>query len=80
MSRHVLGAFSFDCDPCDSLSMRLIRWGTNMRSRHLQLPYTQAISIHLFIIHRYGDQALFVRRRVFRLLDGFDDVPFMLIN
>lgn len=63
VSRHVLGAFSFDCDPCDSLSMRLIRWGTNMRSRHLQLPY--------------GDQALFVRRRVFRLLDGFDDVPFM---
>lgn len=40
-----------------------IAWGTNMRARLARLPY--------------GDQALFVRRRLFAALGGYEDVPFM---
>jgi hypothetical protein len=44
-------------------ALRLVAWGTNMRTRIGKLPY--------------GDQALFVPRQVFAALGGYDDVPFM---
>jgi len=44
-------------------ALRLIEWGTNLRSRWRQLPY--------------GDQALFLRRDTFRQLGGFREWPIM---
>ena len=56
------GAFRLRITPA-TLALRLVAWGTNLRSRFGGLPY--------------GDQALFVARRVFEELGGYDDVPFM---
>ena len=58
----VAGAFRFGTDDV-SRSMRLIAVGANLRSRYLQLPY--------------GDQALFVRKDVFREIGGYPEIPFM---
>ena len=43
--------------------LRLIAWGTNIRTRLGKLPY--------------GDQALFVRRALFEELGGYAEVPFL---
>lgn len=56
------GAFRLVITPATP-ALRLVAWGTNLRSRFGGLPY--------------GDQALFVRRRVFEEMGGYDDVPFM---
>ena len=56
------GAFRLVITPATP-ALRLVAWGTNLRSRFGGLPY--------------GDQALFVPRRVFEELGGYDDVPFM---
>ena len=56
------GAFRLIITPATP-ALRLVAWGTNLRSRFGGLPY--------------GDQALFVSRRVFDELGGYDDVPFM---
>ena len=56
------GAFRLIITPATP-ALRLVAWGTNLRSRFGGLPY--------------GDQALFVSRRVFEELGGYDDVPFM---
>ena len=56
------GAFRLRITPATP-ALRLVAWGTNLRSRFGGLPY--------------GDQALFVARRVFEELGGYDDVPFM---
>ncbi len=45
------------------VSLRLIEVAANFRSQVLQLPY--------------GDQGLFVRRRLFHRLGGFADIPIM---
>ena len=58
----VAGAFRLVITPATP-ALRLVAWGTNLRSRFGGLPY--------------GDQALFVRRRVFEELGGYDEVPFM---
>ena len=56
------GAFRLLITPATP-ALRLVAWGTNLRSRFGGLPY--------------GDQALFVTRQVFEELGGYDDVPFM---
>ena len=56
------GAFRLTITPATP-ALRLVAWGTNLRSRFGGLPY--------------GDQALFVWRRVFEKLGGYDDVPLM---
>ena len=56
------GAFRLIIAPATP-ALRLVAWGTNLRSRFGGLPY--------------GDQALSVWRRVFEELGGYDDVPFM---
>ena len=43
--------------------LRWVAWGTNQRSRWLQLPY--------------GDRALFMRQETFQSLGGFPDLPIM---
>ncbi len=60
--RNAGGAFRVSVDSGRS-SLRLISWGINMRSRLLGLPY--------------GDQALFVRRSLFRELRGFRQIEIM---
>jgi rSAM/selenodomain-associated transferase 2 len=55
-----LGAFRFKTDMAGP-AMRLIEMVANLRSRFLQLPY--------------GDQALFMRKRLFMAIDGFPEVP-----
>lgn len=56
------GAFRLVITPATP-ALRLVAWGTNLRSRFGGLPY--------------GDQALFVCRRVFEEMGGYDEVPFM---
>ena len=56
------GWFQFALDD-GAWQARVIQWLTRRRVRHLQLPY--------------GDQGLFVRRRIFDELGGFRDLPFM---
>ena len=56
------GAFRLVITPATP-ALRLVAWGTNLRSRLGGLPY--------------GDQALFVPRQIFEELGGYDDVPFM---
>lgn len=58
----VLGAFGFRTDG-SGLRMRLVEWGTNVRSSMLRWPY--------------GDQGLFLEKRVFNELGGFGDLPIM---
>ena len=45
------------------LSLRLIEFGINWRSRWLQMPY--------------GDQAIFLKPQLFYALGGFPDIPIM---
>jgi hypothetical protein len=60
---HVVGgAFRLAFTPSPR-ALRVIAWGTNLRSRYGHLPY--------------GDQALFVRRSLFNQLGGYVDVPFL---
>lgn len=54
------GAFRFRTD-MDRPLMKFVEYMTNLRSRHLNLPY--------------GDQGLFVRRSIFSEIDGFPLVP-----
>lgn len=56
------GAFRLAFFPATP-ALRLVAWGTNLRTRFGKLPY--------------GDQALFVPRHVFAALGGYDQVPFM---
>jgi rSAM/selenodomain-associated transferase 2 len=56
------GAFRLAIMP-PTPALRLVAWGTNLRTRFGQLPY--------------GDQALFMPRQVFEALGGYDEVSFM---
>lgn len=56
------GAFRLSICPATP-ALRVVAWGTNLRTRFGRLPY--------------GDQALFVSRGLFKTLGGYDDVPFM---
>jgi hypothetical protein len=56
------GWFRFALDD-DAWQARVIERLTNWRAKHLRLPY--------------GDQGVFVRRRVFQALGGFPDLPLM---
>ena len=56
------GAFRLAFQP-STPALRVIAWGTNLRTRLGKLPY--------------GDQALFVGRTVFEALSGYADVPFL---
>lgn len=58
----VAGAFRFRTDGVGP-SMRLIEWGTNIRSAVFQWPY--------------GDQGLFMEKRIFDELGGFAPLPIM---
>jgi len=58
--RVILGAFRFKTN-LDGPLMRVLEFATNIRSRHLRLPY--------------GDQALFVRRSCFQASGGFPEMP-----
>lgn len=58
----VAGAFRFRTDG-KGWRMRLIEWGTNLRSTVFQWPY--------------GDQGLFLEKRVFEELGGFAALPIM---
>jgi rSAM/selenodomain-associated transferase 2/rSAM/selenodomain-associated transferase 1 len=60
MDNHVVaGAFKFKTD-YSQFFMTLVELGAHIRSKHFQLPY--------------GDQALFLRKRLFDLLGGFPEV------
>ncbi len=56
------GAFRLVITPATP-GLKLVAWGANLRARLGQLPY--------------GDQALFVRRRVFEALGGYAAEPFL---
>jgi len=58
----VAGAFRFKTD-VSSIAMRIVEWGTNFRSAILKWPY--------------GDQGLFMERRVFDEMGGFSRIPIM---
>jgi len=58
----VAGAFRFRTDG-SSAAMRLVEWGANIRSALFQWPY--------------GDQGLFMEKRVFDELGGFSPLPIM---
>ena len=58
----VMAAFRFKTDAAGP-TMRIVEWGTNLRSSLLQLPY--------------GDQGLFMEKRVFDQVGGFPDQPIM---
>ena len=58
----VAGAFRFRTDGCGA-GMRLVEWGANVRSSVFHWPY--------------GDQGLFLEKRVFDELGGFAPLPIM---
>jgi len=58
----VAGAFRFGTDGSGA-AMRLVEWGANVRSAVFQWPY--------------GDQGLFLEKRVFDELGGFAPLPIM---
>ncbi len=58
----VAGAFRFQT-AATTAGMRIVAWGTNIRSSLFQWPY--------------GDQGLFLEKRVFEELGGFADMPIM---
>ena len=58
----VAGAFRFKTDD-SRVAMRLIEWTTNFRSTVFQWPY--------------GDQGIFIEKRVFDEMDGFASIPIM---
>lgn len=58
----VAGAFRLRIDG-GGVSLRIIEWAANLRSKFLQLPF--------------GDQALFVPRKWFEKAGGFPEIPIM---
>lgn len=62
MAIPVAGAFKLRID-APLMSLRLIEFGINWRSRWLQMPY--------------GDQAVFLNPQTFYALGGFPDIPIM---
>lgn len=58
----IAGAFDLQINHTTP-SIRFVEWGVRQRSRWLQLPY--------------GDQAIFLKTKVFRALDGFPKQPIM---
>lgn len=58
----VAGAFRLKID-APLRSLRWIEWGVNLRSQVCQLPY--------------GDQAIFLTKRMFTAVGGFPDLPIM---
>lgn len=58
----VAGAFQFQTE-ATTVGMRIVTLGTNIRSKLFRLPY--------------GDQGLFLEKRVFNELGGFADMPIM---
>ncbi len=58
----VAGAFRFKTDS-PRKAMRIVEWGTNLRSTFLKWPY--------------GDQGLFMEKRIFDELGGFPTIPIM---
>jgi rSAM/selenodomain-associated transferase 2 len=58
----IAGAFAVRID-APQPALRWIEWGVNWRSRVLQMPY--------------GDQAIFLRARVFQATGGFSALPIM---
>ncbi|MCF8085193.1 MAG: TIGR04283 family arsenosugar biosynthesis glycosyltransferase [Deltaproteobacteria bacterium] len=58
----VAGAFRFKTDD-GGAPMHLVEWVTNLRSRVFQLPY--------------GDQGIFLQKRVFDEVGGFPPLPIM---
>jgi len=60
--RVVGGSFRLRIHPT-SIGLTLVAFGSNLRARFLKMPY--------------GDQALFVRRKVFEQVGGFREIPIM---
>ncbi len=58
----IAGAFELGIDAALP-GIRLVEWGTNLRSRLLQLPY--------------GDQGIFLKRAIFEEMGGFPELPIM---
>ncbi|ARV62980.1 glycosyltransferase [Nostocales cyanobacterium HT-58-2] len=58
----VAGAFALQID-APLLSLRLVEWGVNWRSRFLQMPY--------------GDQAIFLTKEIFYKIGKFPELPMM---
>ncbi|MCX7596885.1 MAG: TIGR04283 family arsenosugar biosynthesis glycosyltransferase [Fischerella sp.] len=58
----VAGAFALRID-AEMASLRLVEWGVNVRSHFLQMPY--------------GDQAIFLTRKIFNDIGGFPELPIM---
>lgn len=59
---YILGAFELAIAGKDP-GLKVIEWLVNLRSRFLSLPY--------------GDQALFITKKNFQLLGGYQDLPIM---
>jgi rSAM/selenodomain-associated transferase 2 len=60
--RVVAGAFDLQIDALP-LVFRLVEWGVQLRSRFFQMPY--------------GDQAIFLTKKVFQEIGGFPELPIM---
>ncbi len=58
----VAGAFSLAINGRGS-ALRLMEWGANLRSRRRRLPY--------------GDQGIFLKKRIFNEAGGFSELPIM---
>jgi rSAM/selenodomain-associated transferase 2 len=58
----IAGAFALEIDD-RSRRFRWVEWGVKYRSRFLKMPY--------------GDQAIFLRAKVFDEIGGFPDLPIM---
>jgi rSAM/selenodomain-associated transferase 2 len=58
----IAGAFDLEIDD-RSRHFRWVEWGVKYRSRFLKMPY--------------GDQAIFIRAKVFDEIGGFPDLPIM---
>ncbi|QHG18560.1 TIGR04283 family arsenosugar biosynthesis glycosyltransferase [Nostoc sp. ATCC 53789] len=58
----VAGAFKLRID-APLLSLRWVEWGVNVRSHFCQMPY--------------GDQAIFLTKKVFQQIGGFPELPIM---
>ncbi len=58
----VAGAFCLRIG-AEQPSLRLVEWGVNVRSRFLQMPY--------------GDQAIFLTRKIFNHVGDFPELPIM---
>ncbi|MDM9382918.1 TIGR04283 family arsenosugar biosynthesis glycosyltransferase [Chlorogloeopsis sp. ULAP01] len=58
----VAGAFALRID-AELASLRLVEWGVNVRSRFWQMPY--------------GDQAIFLTKEIFDIMDGFPELAIM---